>query len=386
MADPEIAAQFGRPFPQQVAAFRARLGDLVPTRTWTDLDKEMHNRAFMVAGAMKADLLEDLAKAVDRAVTEGVGLEEFKKDFFGAAQKHGWSGWTGDGTKAGRHWRARVVYRTNIRSTYAAGRLAQLREKGYNYWIYFHGGSLEPREEHLSWNGLILPSDHPWWATHAPPNGWGCSCYIIGARSMRGAIRLGGDPDKVLPANWQARDPRTGAPVGIDKGWDYAPGASVSDLVSALTPKLKLLPDQPSIDLIRDWLRSGAFEDWLKSPRGFWPVARMRQDDARSMGIERPTVFLSEDTLAKQTRRHPDLQPSDYAKIQSIIENPNERIREDARNTIYLATDPQDTGYTLVIKAVQQADALLVTSFRRLPSDPARLRSEIARLRRKSES
>lgn len=32
-----------------------------------------------------------------------------------------------------------------------------------------------------------------------------------------------GDP----PQGWEAIDPKTGEPVGIDKGFDYAPGASV---------------------------------------------------------------------------------------------------------------------------------------------------------------
>lgn len=237
MADPEIRRTFGRPFSEQVAAFRLRLRDQVPTRAWDDLDRRMHDRAFMVAGAMKADLLSDLGQAVDRVIAEGIGLEEFKRDFFAIAERNGWSGWTGDGTKAGRHWRARVIYRTNLRTTYAAGRMAQLREGGYPYWIYFHGGSLEPRLQHLGWNGLVLPSDHPFWATHAPPNGWGCSCYVIGARSLKAARRLGGDPDKELEDGWDRIDPRSGTPEGIDRGWDYAPGAGSADLIRTMARK-----------------------------------------------------------------------------------------------------------------------------------------------------
>lgn len=94
----------------------------------------------------------------------------------------------------------------------------------YEYWVYRHCASLEPREQHLAWDGLILPPDHPFWATHAPPNGWGCSCCVLGARSMAIAKTLGGKPGLTLPANWQALAPKTGVPFGIDKGWAYAPG------------------------------------------------------------------------------------------------------------------------------------------------------------------
>ena len=236
---------FRRPFPQQVAAFRLRLSDLVPTRAWDDIWQEAHDRAFMVAGATKADLLADLARAVDRSITDGRSLEEFRRDFRALVEKNGWHGWTGEGTKGGEAWRTRVIYKTNAATTYAAGRFAQLKEGNFPFWVYRHGGSLEPRPIHLNvWNGLVLPPDHEFWATHYPPNDWGCSCYVVGARSLAAARRLGGDPDKELPANWRALDPKTGQPVGIGKGWAYAPGASVADQVSRIAQdKAAVLPD-----------------------------------------------------------------------------------------------------------------------------------------------
>lgn len=232
-----LRGTFRKPFPEQIAAFRVRLGNLVPTQAWDDIQRAQHDRAFMVAGAQKADLLADLARAVDRAIAEGVSLEEFRRDFRDIVERNGWHGWTGEGTKAGEAWRTRVIYRTNAKVSYAAGRMAQLRDGAFPYWIYFHGGSAEPRIQHLSWNGLVLPSDHPFWAVAYPPNGWGCSCYVSGARSLRAAERLGGDPSKELPPGWNSTDPRTGAPPGIDKGWDYAPGASSADLVSQMAEK-----------------------------------------------------------------------------------------------------------------------------------------------------
>lgn len=265
MADP-LQASFGEPFPEQVAAYRARLGDLVPTAAWDDIERAAHDRAFMVAGAMKADLLDDLARAVDRAVSEGVGFEDFKADFLATAKRHGWNGWTGQGTKAGEHWRARVVYRTNLRTSYAAGRLAQLRASKFKFWVYRHGGSMEPRQEHLALDGLILEPSHPFWLIFAPPNGWGCSCYILGARSMAGAVRLGGDPSKTLPNDWDTKDPRTGAPFGIDKGWDYPPGGTTSALVSFAADKMRALPDRIAQDFGQSLTKliDAAWLDWLQ--------------------------------------------------------------------------------------------------------------------------
>ncbi len=244
-----LTAAFRRPFRFQVAAFRLRLQQLAPTARWTDIWQSQHDRAFMVAGAMKADLLADLAAAVDKAVSQGTSLEEFRRDFRRIVEDRGWHGWTGEDSARGRAWRTRVIYRTNMATSYAAGRWAQLREAGYPFIIYHHGNSLEPRVQHLAWDGLVLEADHPFWATHAPPNGWGCSCYVSGARTMDQARRLGGKPGKELPDGWQTRDPRTGAPIGIDKGWAYAPGASVADVVAQIAAKLPNLPPPLASDL-----------------------------------------------------------------------------------------------------------------------------------------
>lgn len=230
LRDPEIRAVFKRPFEEQLAFFRQKLGRLIPTARWDDVWKAQHDRGLMVAGAQAADLLADLAQAVDRSIAGGT-LQDFRKDFDSIVQKHGWAH-TGE-----RNWRTRVIYKTNTATSYAAGRLAQLREGNFPFWMYKHGGSSDPRPQHLAWNGLVLPPDHPFWATHAPPNGWGCSCRIVGVRTRDAARRLGGDPDKVLPEGWDQIDAATGEPPGIDRGWGYQPGASVVDEVRQMAAK-----------------------------------------------------------------------------------------------------------------------------------------------------
>ena len=239
MADPELAGVFRKPFAEQVAFFRQKLGNLVPTATWRDLMGAQHDRGFMVAGAAKADLLADLAGAVDKAIADGESLDAFRARFGEIVQRHGWQGWTGSESAAGTAWRTRVIYRTNAATSYAAGRYAQLQDQPL--WVYQHGGSRDPRPQHLAWDGLTLPREHPFWKTHAPPNGWGCRCTVAGASSPAAARRLGGDPSKQLPEGWDDRDGR-GLLPGVDEGWDYQPGASVVEQVRTLAAKLPRLP------------------------------------------------------------------------------------------------------------------------------------------------
>lgn len=220
-----LSGAFHQPFEEQIKALELRMRNKVGTAKWDDLQKAQHEYAFVVAGVTKAEILDDFEKAILKA-GRGSGFDEFKKDFRKIVETRGWHGWTGEGTAKGEDWRMRVIYRTNMATSYAAGRMAQLVDGGFSIWVYKHGNAKEPRLQHLAWDGVALPPDHPFWQTHAPPNGWGCTCRIRGANTTAGVKRAGGDPNKLLPEGWEAVDPKSGAPVGIDKGWDYAVGAS----------------------------------------------------------------------------------------------------------------------------------------------------------------
>lgn len=91
----------------------------------------------------------------------------------------------------------------------------------YGYLVYRHGDSRVPRPMHLSWDGTTLPNDDPWWQTHFTPNGWGCKCRIFAA--TREEWETAGTKGQAPPS---PIDPKTGEPVGIDKGFGYNVGAA----------------------------------------------------------------------------------------------------------------------------------------------------------------
>ncbi|MCR6495156.1 hypothetical protein LJB71_02110 [Thermomonas sp. S9] len=65
----------------------------------------------------------------------------------------------------------------------------------------------------------------------------------MGAAGPKTAELLGGKPGYTEPPpGWDAIDPKTGEPVGIDKGWGYQPGATVADAVRALAAKTVAWP------------------------------------------------------------------------------------------------------------------------------------------------
>jgi len=239
-----LAFGFGTPFYEQLEFFRKKLN--LPTERWDDIKKSAHDKAFIVAGASKADLVNDLNSAMEKRIADGKGLEAFRREFRDIVKRHGWTGWTGEGTVAGEAWRTKVIYQTNMATSYAAGRWQQLNDpellKLRPYWRYVHSDSVaHPRPHHLSWNGITLPYDHKFWQTHFAPNGWGCHCRIVpvSAEEYAKAQAAG---RATPPAGWQDINPKTQTMVGIDRGFDYAPGANalrpMKDFIDAKLIKL----------------------------------------------------------------------------------------------------------------------------------------------------
>lgn len=234
-----MAVNYGSlPFEEQIRFFRQKTN--LGTRAWTDIFNAQHDHSFVVAGATKRALLSDLRNAVDRVIADGITLEQFKKDFLGVVAKNGWTGWKGEGSKKGEAWRARTIYDTNLRTSYAAGRLAQMKAvaKEMPYWRYRHNDSVEnPRPEHLAWDGLVLRSDDPFWKTHYPPNGWGCQCYVepLDDADLKKEGKDG--PDRTPSIEMEEKivgqkgpTPRlVRTPKGIDPGFGYQPGESWMD-------------------------------------------------------------------------------------------------------------------------------------------------------------
>ncbi|MCE2594415.1 F protein [Motilimonas cestriensis] len=207
-------ARYGSlPFEEAIKQFKAKLN--LPSERWADVWRDAHNSGFMVAGAMGDNLLNDFRKAVDTAIAEGKSIGWFKREFNAIVKKHGWEH-TGSAD-----WRARIIYDTNMRQSYNAGRWQQLQQ--FEVWQYQHGDSITPRKWHLKWHGLTLNKDDPFWHTHFPQNGWGCKCKVRGLRRIKDED-LNKTPE---PIYREYIDPVTGevhrVPQGIDPGFDYAP-------------------------------------------------------------------------------------------------------------------------------------------------------------------
>jgi hypothetical protein len=200
-----------------------------PTRAWTDAMHGEHDRSFVVAGVTDTAMLEEFQAAIiDGAKT--YDIKTFGKEFDRLVETYGWS------YNGGRNWRVRTIFETNIRTSYMAGRLRQMRDpdmvKIRPYWQYMHADTrvpLEPRPEHVLLDGLILLWNDPWWDRYFPPNDWKCSCGVrtLSRGDLRRMGKTGPDTAPELtthPFTHRASGETVQLPEGIGYGWDYMPG------------------------------------------------------------------------------------------------------------------------------------------------------------------
>jgi hypothetical protein len=205
----------------------------VKTDAWDDLKHGEHSHAFTVAHSIEANVLDDIHGLLNKAMANGESFNTFKKGMLEMMDKHGWYG--GDGhTKNDTkyiNWRCRIIYDTNMKTAFAAGRERQQKEHADMRPIWVYKSKLvgkNRRQEHIALHDKAFPHDDPFWDTYYPPNEWGCECYVT-TKSLSGAER---DGIKVSKSDSDGNPPpmagTDGKPIDwgkfAGKTWNYNPG------------------------------------------------------------------------------------------------------------------------------------------------------------------
>lgn len=224
---------------------------------YRDVWQQEHQAAFTVAKAMQLDLLQDIRAAIDDALTKGTTLETFRKDLTPLLVKRGWWGVkqmrdpvTNEVKDAqlGSPNRLRVIYNINLRTAHSEGQWTRAQETKDTlpFVMYDHVQSAHERPEHVSWDGIVLPVDDPWVASHWPVKAWGCKCSMIQV-GQRQLDRMGKTVDSAPAEKWVTyTNKRTGdtqeVPAGVDPAFYYPPGGRLASLGQMLADKVERAP------------------------------------------------------------------------------------------------------------------------------------------------
>ena len=217
------------------------------TWDWHDQWDEAHARAFTVAKAQRAEILQDIRRAVDAALATGQTLKEFRDDLEPVLRKNGWWGRrqvvdpkTGETRTVtlGSPRRLKTIYDTNMAGAYNAGRLAaqreQIEERPYLQYICVVDANTRP--EHLALHLKVFRADDSIWEHIYPPNGFGCRCrvraltpaelrdeglsVVTGGRIETKMTPVGRLGEERPVSTWIGPD---GERVRISPGFDHAP-------------------------------------------------------------------------------------------------------------------------------------------------------------------
>ena len=213
---------------------------------WYEIYEKEHDKVFTVAKTAGYDVLKDIRAAVQKAIDEGQSLNSFKKELKPILTQKGWWGKVPDPSdptkevQLGSVRRLEKIYTTNLRTSYQAGRYANLEDNAAfrPYWQYIAVMDDRTRKEHKELHGKVFRHDDPFWENFFPPNGWNCRCTVkslsqkdldrlgLTVESSAGKLR---DATAELPngTKVQGKVYRTnGKIIQTDVGWNYNPGRS----------------------------------------------------------------------------------------------------------------------------------------------------------------
>jgi SPP1 gp7 family putative phage head morphogenesis protein len=212
---------------------------------WQDVWQSAHTRTFTVAKVMKLDILQAIKKEVDNIFKTGITFEQFQKNIEPTLKRLGW--W--DKVKAkdvpgyvpspdidpekivqlGSPKRLKTIYQTNSNVANNAGRWNTFaaNNKTRPLLKYHQLDRENKRKSHEPFAGKIFYWDDPIWKIIAPPNGWGCGCYLT-SHTLEEAINNKWKISK-------GEDFMKKAFTNVDEEWQYNPGDDYANWQPDLT-------------------------------------------------------------------------------------------------------------------------------------------------------
>jgi len=308
--------------------------NLSPRFSWLDVFGEEHAYSHTVAKATELELLAAFQKSIQTALEKGQGFENWRDNLRPELERLGWWKPRRVTDPEGRlpdalvdfssPRRLKTIFWSNMRSARAAGQWERIQrtKKALPYLLYVRTTSAEPRPEHLTWAGLILPVDDPFWNSHMPPNGWMCKCAVrqITAREAEKKIATGNYLTEAPPVVTKPfLNRRTGEiahiPVGIDPGWHRNPGLAASRrraLTGSLQEKIEATlsaPDggkliRPAVSEVVKEIASGPeFQKLYDEALRTHQIREAARKAAKAAGLDDSAIKAAEDAAAHWQHR-----------------------------------------------------------------------------------
>jgi len=376
MATPDLLFAFGRP-PKAAAEYFGSKGYTV-SWGWQEVSAEAHARAFTVAGVMKVDALKTIRDSLDHAIANGQTLEAWKKSVIPELEKHGLWGRhklvnpeTGE-VKTLTPRRLDTIYRTNLQTSYMAGRYRALRDNVAErpWWRYVAVMDRRTRPSHRLLNGKTFRFDDPFWSKYWPPCGWNCRCTVRAInRDDLDASEVPGSGERLSESTMPAGAPGAEVPVTVprfevmpntyvrtDPGFGVNPGEAAAQPEAIFYDRAKALFPREQLDRVLQSVatapaRQAGFEAWVdgvaaagRAEGRQWAVGFLNTTDeaaavARGAEAGNGTIVL-EDRLVvgKKAARHAEagnaLSMAEWKALPAALAEPEAVLWDRVNHTL----------------------------------------------------
>ena len=235
---------------EAIAHFNKKV--LLTSQSYAEVKAYEHALAFTVAQIADKDMLAEVHKAMKQAIQNGTLFHDFQKRLKPYLMAKGWLAPTGEITsdilrEHQKHLgqRLKTIYHTNKQTAYAAGRWERIQKtKAFlPYLQYMPSLSVNKRDSHKRYYGLVRSVDDPIWQSIYPPNGFRCKCQV--KQLTKTAAQQILDEQKKAGKSYDIemetiKNPLTGEMMTVPKGVHF----SFNHNHDRLTALLKLAEDK----------------------------------------------------------------------------------------------------------------------------------------------
>lgn len=160
-----------KPVPNTEAAKFIADKPVVSRQVFDQLLPDIQARAFTITGIEDANLVQSLRDRIAE-IPQGADWDKVKTEIVDKV-----SPWIGDGAEK----RAELLLRSHGYQAYSAAQYQVMdrQRAAFPFWQYQTSEDDHVRDSHAALNGIVLPADSPFWATHFPPWDFGCRCQVI---------------------------------------------------------------------------------------------------------------------------------------------------------------------------------------------------------------
>lgn len=302
-----MPALLRQPVPNREAAAFIKDKPVVSREVFDGLLPEIKARAFVITGVEDASVVQavrdriaeipqgadwdtvkaEIADQISHWLAPDAGAKDDEGNLMSAADRE-------EKARAAAERRAELLLRGHGFQAYAAAQYEVMdrQRAAFPFWQYLTSQDDRVRDSHAALDGLVLPADSPFWATHFPPWDYGCRCQVVPLQAEDVADMQAADADKkpeerrVLSPERQAQLEKSGIisralpgdnglarPINVTPRADaprFEPGTLKLDVA-----QLRERYDAPTFATFEKWARATPLQagsdrtvlDWLAEPK-----------------------------------------------------------------------------------------------------------------------